>query len=102
MKKKLAALALTSTLLVGTITGCAAGKKEEEPKQESKKEKSLPERRGVKIWAMKGKTEEYYEAKDIKEYYRSNKSGVLVITFKNGHEVQVTNYHLEEDHPNEN
>ncbi|ANH50555.1 hypothetical protein SALINJAH_119 [Bacillus phage SalinJah] len=101
MKKKLAAFALTSTLLVGVVTGCAASKSEDK-KEETKKEKSLPERRGVQIWAMKGKSEEYYEGKDIKEYYRSNKSGVLVITFKNGHEVQVTNYHLEEAHPNEN
>ncbi|AHZ10700.1 hypothetical protein [Bacillus phage Megatron] len=98
MKKGLAALALTSTLLVGAITGCAASKSEDKPKE--KTEKTAAEKRGVDIWAMKGTTEVHYEGKDIKDYYRSNKSGTLVITFKNGKEVVVTNYHLEEEHPN--
>ncbi|QQO38779.1 hypothetical protein BCPG1_047 [Bacillus phage BCPG1] len=101
MKKRLAAFALTSTLLVGVVTGCAASKTEE-TKKESKQEKSLPERRGVKIWAQRGSSEVHYDAKEIKEYYRANKSGALIITFKDGREVTVTNYHMEEAHPNEN
>ncbi|ANM46050.1 hypothetical protein BELINDA_124 [Bacillus phage Belinda] len=98
MKKKLAALALTSTLVVGAITGCAASKSEDKPKD--KTEKTAAEKRGVTIWAQRGTGEIRYEGKEIKDYYRSNKSGALVITFKNGKEVVVTNYHLEEEHPN--
>jgi len=101
MKKRLAAFALTSTLLVGVVTGCAASKTEE-TKTESKKEKSLPERRGVEIWAQKGTGEIRYDGKEIKEYYRASKDGTLVINFKDGRRVEVSNYHMEEAHPNEN
>jgi len=100
MKKKLAALALSSTLLVGVVTGCAASKSEDKEKSTTKQEKTLAEKRGVTVWAKRGNNEVHYEAKDIKDYYRGGKSGVLVLTLKSGKEITVTDYHLEEEHPN--
>ncbi|AMW63340.1 hypothetical protein BI004_gp120 [Bacillus phage NotTheCreek] len=97
MKKKLAALALSSTLLVGLMAGCASNNQEN---KKAKSNKTPAELRGVTIWAKQGSSEVVYEAKDIKDYYRANKSGVLVITFKDGSEVTVTEYHMKEEHPN--
>ncbi|ADH03193.1 gp47 [Bacillus phage W.Ph.] len=102
MKKRLASMAIASTLLIGAVTGCAASKAEDKKEEQKQETTTIAERRGISVWAQRGTTDVLYEGKDIKDYYFSKESGRLTLTLNNGSQVVITNYHFKEEHPNEN